>query len=377
MSEVKRFDPRRPYRMTPTGLRRIVLGEIGAGDPQVNGGQRSRVTQVKPLRTNQPATRWNMAIAHSYRGRLDEHAREAIAAAAIIATPETGVIAVILGELHEDAAAMGADKVAVIPDLVASRFQPQHEEAVVEALLNEFQPEHVFMPDNMLSDGDLGRRLIAKRRGSAAAHVSEIDAHHVSVLWSSGAVLANAPLPRFVLLQPGAVDANLPFVGAGELLPILESAKTSNVAEVCRDLGLEPTEASEIALEEADFIVSAGNGVDKVATIERLARSLGAAVGASRVAVDEGKFSRDKQIGASGKTVGATTYFAIGISGAVQHLQGIKGCRHVIAINRDAGAPIVKRADLTVIGDAEELMQALITRVSQARGQAEAPEAQP
>ena len=87
MSEVKRFDPRRTYRMTPTGLRRIVLGEIGVGDPQVNGAQRSRVTQVKPLRTNQPATRWHMAIAHSYRGRLDEHAREAIAAAAIIATP--------------------------------------------------------------------------------------------------------------------------------------------------------------------------------------------------------------------------------------------------------------------------------------------------
>ena len=58
----------------------------------------------------------------------------------------------------------------------------------------------------------------------------------------------------------------------------------------------------------------------------------------------------------------------------MQHLQGIKDCRHVIAINRDAGAPIVKRADLTIIGDAEDVMQALITRVSQARNQREAPE---
>ena len=72
----------------------------------------------------------------------------------------------------------------------------------------------------------------------------------------------------------------------------------------------------------------------------------------------------------------ATTYVAIGISGAVQHLQGIKDCRHVIAINRDAGAPIVKRADLTVIGDAEDLMQALITRASQARNQRDVPEAE-
>ncbi len=131
---------------------------------------------------------------------------------------------------------------------------------------------------------------------------------------------------------------------------------------------------ASIALEEADFIVGAGNGVSNVETLEALARTLGAAVGASRVAVDEGKFPRDKQIGATGKTVTASAYVAVGISGAVQHLQGIKDCRHVIAINRDAGAPIVKRADLTVIGDAEELMQALLTRIAQARAQREMPE---
>ncbi len=374
MSEAKRVDPRRRYRMTPMGVRRIVLGETAAGDTQLSATRTSRMGQVKPLRTREAAKRWYMAIAHSYRGRLDEHAREAIAAAAIIASPEIGVIAVILGELHEGIAAMGADKVAIIPQLDSSRLQPQREEALVQALLDKFQPEHVFMPDNVLGDGDLGRRLIARQGAFAATHVSEIDARHVTVPWAGGAALANAPLPRFVLLEPGAVDANLPFLGAGENLPMPELAEISCAAEVCRDLGLETTEANDIALEEADFIVSAGNGVSNVETLENLARTLGAAVGASRVAVDEGKFSRDKQIGASGKSVSATTYFAIGISGAVQHLQGIKGCRHVIAINRDSGAPIVKRADLTVIGDAEELMQALITRVEQARNQAEVAE---
>ena len=103
--------------------------------------------------------------------------------------------------------------------------------------------------------------------------------------------------------------------------------------------------------------------------------TLGAAVGASRVAVDDGRFSRDKQIGATGKTVSARGYIAVGISGAVQHLQGIKDCQHVIAVNRDAGAPIVGRADLSVIGDAEEVMQALLTRIAQARKQRELPEA--
>ncbi|WP_045836003.1 electron transfer flavoprotein subunit alpha/FixB family protein [Hyphomicrobium sp. 99] len=371
MSDVKRIDPRRPYRISPSGLRRIVLGEIAGGGLHVGAFARAN-EKARPRRTSEPAKTWHMAIAHSNRGKLDDHAREAIAAAAIIATPEVGVIAVILGELHEDIAPLGADRIIVIPELDAARFQPQREEAVVQSLLDKYQPAHVVMPDNMLGDGDLGRRLVAKHDDmKAATHVAELDRHHVAIYWSGSSVLAKTPLPRFVLLAPGTIDTDLPLVGAGERLPPPHFA---SITEVCRDLGLEQTETSGIALEEADFIVSAGSGVRNVDTIDMLARTLGAAVGASRVAVDEGKFPRDKQIGASGKTVNATTYFAIGISGAVQHLQGIKGCRHVIAINRDAGAPIVKRADLTVIGDAEELMQALITRVSQARNQGEVPE---
>jgi len=357
--------------MASSGLRRIVLGEMISGDRLPDGGGPFPSNRSKPLRTNVAASRWHMAVAHSYRGRLDDHAREAIAAAAILAGPETGVIAAVLGPLQEDAASMGADKAVVFPELDASLFQPEREVATIQALLDEYQPVHIFMPDNMLGDGDLGRRLIAKNGNSAATHVVEIDATHISVRWSGGSILAGAALPRIVLLQAGAVDSNLPFVGLGEQIVCSE---VTVVADVCRDLGMDSSEGTSIPLEEADFIVSAGNGVSNVATLEDLARSLGAAVGASRVAVDDGKFPREKQIGASGKTVSATTYFAIGISGAVQHLQGIKACRHVIAINRDPGAPIVKRANLTVIGDAEEMMQALIARVSQARVQTEALE---
>jgi len=120
------------------------------------------------------------------------------------------------------------------------------------------------------------------------------------------------------------------------------------------------------------MIVSAGNGVRDVATFTALARSLGAAIGASRVAVDDGKFTRDQQVGATGKTVNANLYIAIGISGAVQHLQGIKDCRHVIAINLDASAPIVQRANLSVIGDAQHTMNALLTEVQSARNNPQA-----
>ena len=374
MSEIKRIDPRRPYLVTPAGVRRIVLGD--ASGSRSHGGEMSVIgqAQTKPRRTQQTPQAWHMAIAHSWRGRLDEHAREAIAAAAILAAPETGVIVVVLGNLHDDLGEFGADKIAVLEKFDASRFQPELELAAVSALIETFKPVHVFMPDNAGGDGDLGRRLIAEHLDFAATHVSEINATRIAVAWKESREHTVAPLLRFILLDPGTIDTSLPYVGAGKVLEPSEVPDLAIAKSSLRDLGIETLEASNIALEEADFIVSAGNGVHNIQTLEALAGLFGAAVGASRVAVDDGKFAHDKQIGASGKTVTASTYVAVGISGAVQHLQGIKDCRHVIAINRDAGAPIVKRADLTIIGDAEEVMQALITRVSQARNQREVPE---
>jgi electron transfer flavoprotein alpha subunit len=175
-------------------------------------------------------------------------------------------------------------------------------------------------------------------------------------------------LPDVILLAPNAVDVRLPFVGAGEQVAAEQFATASSkTASPYKDLGIEEIDAAQVALEEADFIVSAGNGVTDVPAFERLASTVGAAVGASRVAVDDGKFPRDKQIGATGKTVDASIYIAFGISGAVQHLQGIKDCRHVIAVNLDASAPIAKRANLTIIGDAAETIAALTDAAAAAR----------
>ena len=375
MSQIKRVDPRRPFRITPAGLRRIVLGETGVVASDAASAEAAHKSKNKPLRVRESIELWHMAIVHSDRGRLDEHARQAIAAAAILANTKTGVVAVVLGELNESLAALGADRVAVLPEFESRRFQPEREQAAVEAWIAVYDAVNIFIPDNPAGDGDLGRRLIAASNDSWAARVTEINAKHVSVSWSGGAQTAHTKLPKIVLLEAGAVDANLPFVGKGELIGRDEMPARPEAISFCRDLGLEENDINEIALEEADFIVSAGSGVRNVATLQALAETLGAVVGASRVAIDDGMLPRDRQIGATGKTVSASAYIAVGISGAVQHLQGIKDCRHVIALNRDSGAPIVKRADLTVIGDAEDVMQALITRIAQARAQREIPEA--
>lgn len=362
-SGIKRIDPRRPWHLTPDGVRRIILGEVGSATQHAVIASAHGTPAAKPPRPRTQTTGWHMAVVHSDRGRLSDHARQAIAAAAILARPETGVLAVVFGGLNDDVPSLGADRVAVWPDLDAAHYAPEHKAEIIAGLVATYHPLHIFLPDNADADGDLGRRLIATS-GQGLAHAVELTPQDAAIAWSRGAHVARRPLPAVVLLDPGIVESTLPFVGAGEAVDTGEFQIPASIDARVRDLGLEALDAQQIALDEADFIVSAGNGVQNVATFARMADAFGAVIGASRVAVDEGRFTRDKQVGATGKTVTATTYIAIGISGAVQHLQGIKDCRHVIAINRDAGAPIVKRADLTLIGDAEAIMQAVLADIA-------------
>ncbi len=366
-SSVKRINPRRAYQIMADGIKRIVLG---ATTDFIAHQATTQHGSTKPVRTPASAKARVLVIAHSDRGMLDDHAKQTLAAAAILAEANTAVVALVLGELRENLANAGADEVIVIAELDYQSFQPDVELECVKTIIDTIQPTRIFMPDNLIGDGDLGRRLIASQpEKSAATHVIEMNAEHIANYQIGGTSLAFSSLPKIVLLAPDTADARLPFTASAlQLDSTLVNKKTSNAGKsIYANLGMQTISAAQIALEEADFIVSAGNGVNNVPTLQTLASSLDAAIGASRVAVDDGKFTRDKQIGATGKTVTASTYLAIGISGAVQHLQGIKDCRHVIVINRDHSAPIVKRADLSVIGDAEEIMQQLIIAIAEAK----------
>ena len=355
-----RINPQRPQKTSPSGLKRIVLSAASVVEAH---------DKCKLIRTPKNSKSSLLVIAHSNKGVLDDHARQAIAAAAILADVDTEIVTIILGELNENIADTGTDKVMVLADLNAEYFQPNVALGSITALIASIQPSHIFMPDNCI-DGDLGRRLIASQpQKTAATQVVELDINHVATQSGSG-LSVESNLPEIVLLAKDAVDTHLPFTSLAQRVEAkISSFETS---AYYKDLGMQSIAATEIALEEADFIVSAGNGVQQIATFEALAHALQASIGASRVAVDDGKFARDKQVGATGKTVSASAYVAIGISGAVQHLQGIKDCRHVIAINKDASAPMIKRADLSIIGDAEEIMQALITLINQAKNLQEA-----
>ncbi|HEX3380220.1 MAG TPA: electron transfer flavoprotein subunit alpha/FixB family protein [Paraburkholderia sp.] len=373
---LQRIDPRRPFTLTAQGLRRITLGVVGvAGEADAGSATRSDARhathheQPRPRRTTATPHHVLLVAAHTDRGALDEHARQTLAGAALIADAHTEVVLLVLGEFTGDAAALGADKLIELPRFDRRTYAPDDELNALAACVAAYAPAHVFLPDNATGDGELGRRYAAAAEATVATHVVEIDAGHVASYIRAHTALASRALPEVVLLAPNAVDPKLPFVGAGERVAwrFDREAEAAAAQRVVRDLGIDEMDAAQVALEEADFIVSAGNGVSDVPAFERLAATLGAAIGASRVAVDDGKFTRDKQIGATGKTVEASVYIAFGISGAVQHLQGIKDCRHVIAVNLDASAPIAKRANLTVIADAQETIAALNEAAAAAR----------
>ena len=171
-------------------------------------------------------------------------------------------------------------------------------------------------------------------------------------------------LPDVILLAQNAVDAKLPFVGANGWPPTSSARRTTPRNHAAISVSTKSTRL--VALEEADFIVSAGNGVSDIGAFERLAGAFGAAIGA-KPRRGRQRPLHARQTGRCDRQDGrASVYIAFGISGAVQHLRD-QDCRHVIAVNLDGSAPIAKRANLTVVGDAQGTIAALIEQVQAAR----------
>ena len=356
---IRRIDPRRPAILTPAGLRRIILGSSEGERLAVHAAHSAHGPAVKPVRSPGPFTRCTLIVTHAERGALTDGARQAIAAAAILATPNTEVVVAVLGACGDNVAALGADKLLVLDRFDVSAYQPTACVQWLQDLHARLEPAQCLFPDNA-ADGQLGRRFAVATGLGLHCGVVELTAGDLRVPANVQQDWLCAHTPVLVLAK-GVASTKLPFVGLGlrAAAPALPTTPDAGI----EDLGMKAGDPQTLALEEADFIIAAGNGVTNLPLFHALALEVGAAVGASRVAVDDGRFARTQQIGATGKTVSASGYLALGISGAVQHLQGIKDCRHVIAVNLDASAPITRRADLTVVEDSVALMQALLDLV--------------
>jgi electron transfer flavoprotein alpha subunit len=175
--------------------------------------------------------------------------------------------------------------------------------------------------------------------------------------------------PVFLSIQAGAWQPDVPreFHLADEIFePELNAAAIRQKPEPpFRE------SARSVDLNAAPLIVSVGRGIkekDNIGMVEDLARAMGAELAASRPICDAGWLPMDRQVGSSGQTVSPKLYMAIGISGAIQHLVGMKGSKTIVAINKDANAPIFEVADYGIVGDLFEVVPALIEEVKKAKG---------
>ena len=168
-----------------------------------------------------------------------------------------------------------------------------------------------------------------------------------------------------VTVKPGSFAPASPAAAAGEEYDVELTLPASRV-EVT---GKSVEKSSRVALTEADVIVTGGRGVGSPenfsAYVEGLADAIGAGVGATRAVVDAGWRPYAEQVGQTGKTVQPKAYIALGVSGAVQHLSGMGKSKHIIAINKDADAPIFKVADYGIVGDVNAIVPALIEAAKQ------------
>jgi electron transfer flavoprotein alpha subunit len=262
--------------------------------------------------------------------------------------PLSTVTFVSLGKFNCSPSEDGADRLIVMPD----DFEDNNLAALM-ALVGQHQPQNVIFADAGIS-ADLMRRYVAKTKQDAAFNVVQLRNGQVTCLMHGGKREFSRSAPPVIGLSRIACAK-----GEGDVLyeakQIAPPEFTSGPLAFV-DAGVQSSSAKDLPLSEAELVISAGAGLSDWKAFHDVADGLSAAVAGSRVVCDAGFLPRSRQVGASGQIIESRCYIAFGISGAPQHLQGIQACRHVIAINTDPHAPMMKRADLAIVANAQEVL---------------------
>ncbi len=345
----------------PNGLKRIDRSGTQQGGIQKRSTA-SVVVQLPLYVIEQPAFHI-VVVPDMVGGRLSAHDKDLLGLAHKLAGHDGAVVAVVFGEHKESAFdCNGVDRLLQFGGEGYDGYSPEARVLALGALERQLSPRHWLLPDSRTGGGELGRRLAAKLGERPATRVWQVADGMASGRAGAGREDLVQAAPRLIL---AAVECAEPVSETRhEVRPlVLSEALVSHLPRI-QDLGAVAVDPAQIPMAEAEFILSGGNGVKDWALFHQTAAALGATEGASRVAVDDGFMGRERQVGASGIWVTARVYVAVGISGAIQHLQGIGACDKVVAINLDPTCDMIKRADLSVIGESAAILQALIERVA-------------
>ena len=350
----------------PNGIKRIDR----SGAQQGGAAKRTAAVEVQlPLHQVQAPAFYVNVVPDMVGGRLSSHDRDLLGLARQLAGNDGAVLAVVFGEHKESTfATAGVDRLLVLDGEEFSGYAPEQRVQGLRAVDNQFNPRHWLLPDSRTGGGELGRRFAAALGERPATRVWQVKDQECIGRAGAGLQDLARPVARLIL---AAVECAEPVSESRhEVLPVELSTAVARSLSRIEDLGAVAVDPAAIPMAEAEFIFSGGNGVKDWGLFHSTAQALGATEGASRVAVDDGFMARDRQVGASGTWVTARVYVAVGISGAIQHLQGIGACDKVVAINLDPGCDMIKRADLSVIGESAEILQALIDAVAAYRNDA-------
>lgn len=304
-------------------------------------------------------------IAEQRNGELRKVSFEAASAARGLAdaagTSVTGILigSGITGEA-EKLGAYGADKMFVIDDEAVKYYEPGAYARIISKLVKENDPAVLLMTASV-NGKDLAARLAARLGVGMAMDCMSVELNADKKMVASRPIYAGKAFAKLIPAGDPQMATTRPNV-----ITLVEpdESKKPEVVNVALDLAPEDfkskvvdvlkDESGKIELTEADIIVSGGRGMkgpENYNIIEEMADVLGAAVGASRSAVDAGWRPHTDQVGQTGKVVSPNLYIACGISGAIQHLAGMSSSKVIVAVNKDPEAPIFQKADYGIVAD--------------------------
>lgn len=325
----------------------------------------------------------NLLITEQREGKWNKTSFETLAAAQQIAQQAEGALTgVVIGKgvaaLADELAGYQLEEVLLVEHDLLEKYTPDGFSLALRALIESAKPDLVLLPHTYqvrdfapklaasVKKGMIGDCIGYRRENGKLIFVRQMFQGRTA----SDVVFVGEP-PWFASLQAGAFRADLAAKNASGKAPVKNFAVDLKPEQIrTKPLELFREAKQAVDLTAAPILVSVGRGIkapENIQLAEKLAKLLGGEICASRPICDEGWLPMDRQIGSSGQTVAPKLYLALGISGAIQHVVGMKGSRTIAAINKDQNAPIFEVADYGVVGDLFEVVPALIEELEKSK----------